>query len=154
MPYNQNEQKDNFMEQMIVIAAASTIDWSKCSTIDDLEKKVAIRSETIKNRLLNRDSIALRALSAIKIRAKIISVGYEKSSTRYVIKFKADKQSSDNDEIETIRSDRTDGINGELVKKMWEGLEGKHVIIYKTLEKTNNPRKPTARVAPFVEVIK
>lgn len=54
---------------------------------------------------------------------------------------------------ETIRTDRTDGWRGGSVRKMWAGLAGRHVHLYKLAEHTGNPEYPKVRVAPYVEVI-
>lgn len=39
------------------------------------------------------------------------------------------------------------------MRKLWSGLEGHHVRLYKRTELTGNPDYPKVRVAPCVEVI-
>lgn len=102
---------------------------------------------------LAENSLAMRTLSAIPIAATIEGIELEESSKRLVVTFRPDHQREGFEPTETIRTDRTDGWRGESVRKLWSGLTGRHVILYKSLEDTGNPERPKARVAPYVEVI-
>ena len=100
---------------------------------------------------LSEGSLAMRTLSAIPIIGTIEDVRLEESTKRLLVTFRPDRQREGYSATEVIRTDRTDGWRGEFVKRMWSGLEGKHVRIYKTTEATSNPERPKVRVAPFVE---
>lgn len=99
------------------------------------------------------NSLAMRTLAAIPILATVESVTLEESSKRLLVTFRPDHQKDGYEPTETIRTDRTDGWRGESVKRLWSGIEGHHVLIYKGLEDTNNPQHPKVRVAPYVEVV-
>lgn len=98
-------------------------------------------------------SLAMRTLAAIPILATIESMEMEESSKRLLVTFRPDHQREGYEPTETIRTDRTDGWRGEAVRRMWTGVEGKHVRMYKGLEDTGNPQHPKVRVAPYVEVV-
>lgn len=145
MPKDEREMTRN---EQVILTAINTLDFSKYKTQEQVDKALYKRISTIEN-YLREDSIANRILDSVKIPATIISIELEQSSKRFVITYKADKS---NEETETIRSDRTDTFNGDEVKKLWKKeLVGKRVLIYKTTEQTNNPKKPTVRIAPFVK---
>lgn len=99
------------------------------------------------------NSIASRTLMAVPIRATVLKIELEENTQRYLITFKADSQEEGKEVVETIRSDRLDSWYGDMVRQMWDGLEGEHVCIYKCMEQTNDPKKPKVRTAPFVERI-
>ena len=65
---------------------------------------------------LRDSSLPMRMLGCVPIYATVLGIEFEESSTRYVITFKADREGA---EPETIRSDRTDGRDGDFVKKLW-----------------------------------
>lgn len=98
-------------------------------------------------------SLAMRTLDALPILATVESVEMEEASRRLLVTFRPDRQREGYEPTETIRTDRTDGWRGESVKRMWSGLEGHHVRIYKALEDSGNPERPKIRIAPFVEAI-
>lgn len=39
------------------------------------------------------------------------------------------------------------------MRKLWSGLEGYYVRLYKRTEPISNPEHPKVRIAPYVEVI-
>ena len=138
--------------ELIIAAAINSVDFSEYKSIPVLENAVLKRISTITQTFYNPSSTAMRMLDAIKIRATITDIEYEESSTRFVITFVS--ENSDDGHEETIRSDRTDRFDGDRVRHMWsKDLIGKKVVIYKTMEETGNPKKPTCRVAPYVSVI-
>lgn len=98
-------------------------------------------------------SLAMRTLGAVPITATIEDVKMEESSKRLLVTYRPDRTREGYEPTETVRTDRTDGWCGESVRKMWSGLTGHHVRIYKTTEPTGNPERPKFRVAPYVEVI-
>lgn len=102
---------------------------------------------------LDERSLAMRTLAAIPITATIEVIALEESSQRLLVTFRPDRVREGYGPTETIRTDRTDGWRGESVRKLWSGLAGHHVRIYKLTEETGNPQHPKVRVAPFVEVI-
>lgn len=97
--------------------------------------------------------LAMRTLAAVPITATIREIELEESSRRFLVTYAPDFVREGHEETETIRSDRTDGWRGESVRKLWSGLKGRHVRLYKLMEATNNPQHPKVRVAPYVEVI-
>lgn len=102
---------------------------------------------------LSRGSLAMRALAAVPIAATVESVELEESSQRLLVTFRPDRRREGYEPKETIRTDRTDGRRGDLVRRLWSGIEGRHVRIYKLTEDSGNPERPKVRVAPFVEVL-
>lgn len=102
---------------------------------------------------INEHSLAMRTLSAVPITATIREIELEESSQRLLVTYAPDFVREGYEPTETIRTDRADGWRGESVKKLWSGLKGRHVRLYKLAEPTNNPQHPKVRVAPYVEVI-
>ena len=98
-------------------------------------------------------SLAMRTLAAIPIMATVEDVRLEESSKRLLVTFRPDRVREGFEQTEIIRTDRTDGWRGESVRKMWGGVKGRHVRLYKLTEPTDNPERPKVRVAPYVEVI-
>lgn len=135
-------------QEAVVLAAASTIDFSG-KTLIEVQRQLLDRVVTMK-KFIGPNSAAYRLAGAIPINATITNIEQkDPKSTRLYIEFLADN--STDGEVEHIRSDRTDGLFGEEVKKMWEGMVGEHVTIYKYAEKTNDPKRPVTNVAPFVK---
>lgn len=141
------------MKQFIVASAYASLDFSQIEPNQaSLDEHLMRRVNSLRYQLRDT-SLPMRMLSCVPLYATIISVEFEESSTRYVITFKTDSEDA---ETETVRSDRTDGRDGDFVKKLWSNphLIGAPVIIYKTNEdmSTKNPRDRgrTVRVAPYV----
>jgi hypothetical protein len=103
--------------------------------------------------LLDRRSIAMRTLDATPIACTIESVEPEETTRRLIITFRPERVREGFPQKETIRSDRTDGTDGDTVSSMWKAVSGKRAILYKTLEETGNEDKPRIRVAPYVELV-
>lgn len=102
---------------------------------------------------LAENSLAMRTLDSIPILATIDEIKLEESSKRLLVTFRPDHVREGYEPKQTIRTDRTDGWRGESVRKLWSGLEGHHVRLYKRTEPTSNPDRPKACVAPYVEVV-
>jgi len=134
----------------LVIEAVKIANVREHETYGDYEVEVAREAVNLK-RMLSKGSTAMRALSAIPLIVKVTGIEFEKSSNRYLISF-VDIRSGTG-EVEHIRSDRLDGPAGEAVKKLWDGLVGKNVRLYKYLEPTSDPMKPSVRIAPYVELL-
>lgn len=141
------------MKQFVIASAYASLDFSQIEpTQASLDEHLMRRINSLRYQLRDT-SLPMRMLNCVPLYATIISVEFEETSTRYVITFKTDQEGS---EAETIRSDRTDGRDGDFVKKLWSNphLIGAPVIIYKTNEdmSTKNPRDKgrTVRVAPYV----
>lgn len=94
-------------------------------------------------------SLAMRALKATPIPARVVSVELEEKTSRYLVTFVALKGDG---EAEHIRSDRTDGPLGPVVKRLWGSpLNGHRAIIYKLNEPGRDPSASNGyRVAPWV----
>lgn len=141
------------MKQFIVASAYASLDFSQIEPNQaSLDEHLMRRINSLRAQLRD-SSLPMRMLGCVPLYATILGIEFEESSTRYVITFKADREGA---EPETIRSDRTDGRDGDFVKKLWSNpnLVGAPVIIYKTNEEmsSKNPRDKgrTVRVAPYV----
>ena len=143
------------LKQLIVATAIASIDFSRYDSYSDMLLAVCKRTDTVSD-LIRDTSVPIRMTGAVRIAAKIKEVKFEESSQRYTITYTSDKPNADGEFApEHIRSDRTDGRFGDAVKRLWSGVNpGDHVIIYKVMEETNNPKKPQVRVAPYVKKIK
>lgn len=136
----------------LILDAVRTLNFSDYKSQADLDAAVCTRVRTLQG-LLREDSIPMRMLEGIPIRAEVISCEKEENTSRYLLTFKANN-AEEGAEPEIIRSDRTDGWNGRAVEKMWSGIEpGQRVLLYKVTEETNNPKKPKVRVAPYIVII-
>lgn len=104
--------------------------------------------------LMDRKSVFMRTAYAVPIPARVISVSFEESSSRYLITYLPVRgYGSTDSKEEHVRSDRTDGRNGKAISEMCSDLAGRNVIIYKTTQKTNDPESPTVRIAPYIRVV-
>lgn len=135
---------DKTLDNKIAVATAfASIDFTQCRTTADAEAAV-LRRLDLASRMLSDDSIAMRMCDAARITATIQSIELEESSKRYLVKFVADK--STDGKVETIRTDRTDGRSGDLVRAMWsQELVGKHVLLYKNNEMPTNDQAAEIR---------
>ena len=125
----------------IILAAAEIVSKQEHPAKDnaDLQLRIA-KTSAFLQRLLSQDSLPMKTLSSVKIPAKVLSVDYEASSTRFVVKFVALGQDSDN--IETIRTPRTDTEQGRAIKNKILALKNSVddsskknlVVIYKNNE--------------------
>lgn len=103
--------------------------------------------------LMREDSIPMRTLGSVRIPCEVRGIKLEESSQRLVISFVAIGRNATG-VVETIRSDRLDGANASLVRKMWDpSIVGHRCVIYKCTEETGDRTKPKVRIAPFVRVI-
>jgi hypothetical protein len=134
----------------IVAMATQGIPPEALQDKDIADISVTNRALRIKEQL-SEASLAMRTLSAIPIMCTIENVRLEESTKRLLVTFRPDRQREGYDATEVIRTDRTDGWRGESVKRLWDGLEGEHVRIYKLTEETGNSERPRVRVAPYVE---
>lgn len=98
--------------------------------------------------MLDYDSLAMKVQRAAKFRAVVGKVEFEQTSQRYVLIYTA----RNGEDGEQIRSERIDGVHGNAVVSMFQGLvPGDEVIIYKLNEESNDTRLPHGyRVAPYV----
>ena len=141
----EDEKKD------LILDAVRTLNFGDYKTQAELDAAVCTRVRTLQG-LLNENSLPMRMLDGIPIRAEVISCEKEESTSRYLLTFKASNAKEGKDP-EHIRSDRTDGWNGKAVEKMWcEVAPGQRVLLYKVSEETNNPDKPKVRVAPYIVI--
>ena len=134
----------------IVAMATQGIPPEALQDKDIADISVTNRALRIKEQL-SEASLAMRTLSAIPIMCTIENVRLEESTKRLLVTFRPDRQREGYSATEVIRTDRTDGWRGESVKRLWDGLEGEHVRIYKLTEETGNPERPRVRVAPYGE---
>ena len=148
----QSNQLTEAEKREIILTAAKTTDFSKPKSRPELEMEIARRVCTLLY-LISEKSVPHRAIDAVPLwGAEVLDITFEESSKRYLMTFKAAK--SNKQEPETIRSDRTDGSNGNEVKKMWSKVKkGDRVAIYKLTEETGNPNVPKVRVAPIIAVL-
>lgn len=113
---------------------------------DDLE--LAVAQELLKmDRLTAERSLPSMVAHSVRIAATVISVEFEESSKRYLIKFMADN----GDKEECVRSERTDANHKDAVKKIWQrDLVGHRVIIFKYKDKVGSKGAPNGyRIAPY-----
>lgn len=148
----QSNQLTEAEKREIILDAVRTVDFGKCKNRAELEMEVARRVGTLMY-LISDKSLPHRELDATPLwGAEVIDITFEESSKRYLMTFKAAK--SNKQEPEIVRSDRTDGSNGNIVKEMWSKVKkGSRVGIYKLTEETGNPSVPKVRVAPIVVVL-
>lgn len=131
--------EDQDLVDRIAVAAAFVAlgDLSQYKTRGHMDKAMMRRVLSL-SRYMRDGSAPLELLSAARIPATIHRLEYEESSRRYKVTFLADSELEKPEEArrqETIRTDRTDGQNGELVQAIWdESLVGQHVIIFKANE--------------------
>ena len=110
-------------------------------TPDAVMERVVRRALNLR-RLTNPRSIAMLTLMSSPIRCRVASVEFEEATQRFVIGFVA--AGSETGEVEQIRSDRVDGPDGRIVRKLWnESLVGRDVVIYKL----NEPAKPGSKAS-------
>lgn len=105
--------------------------------------------------LMDKSSVFMRTAYAVPIPARVVSVSYEESSTRYLITYLPVRGYGSADaKEEHVRSDRTDGWNGKAISDMCSDLAGRNVIIYKTVQRTKDADNPSVRIAPYIRVIR
>ena len=140
--------------QQIVTAAIASTDVKPDMSPEDWQRAVIRRATTIqKMRFYNDDSILMQVLDSVRIRARIISVEYEESSTRYLIKFKAIPRDNNEDfepQEETIRTQRTDGYGGRIIEQDIARLQkiagtDAQVIIFKHNDMPTEEKQRKAR---------
>ena len=134
-------EHDKISTQEIVMAAIKSIDWAEYQKNEAALDRAITRRALKIQKLLSERSFPSKVLEATRIAATIKDIKFEDSSKRYLITFRADNSTEDVDE--TIRSERTDGANGENVLAMWEPkrLVGRHVMIYKYNEMPSEDTK-------------
>ena len=138
-------------EDMLIVEAAKIVGDKPYSTRGEWELAVA-RGVARLRYLMNPNSVPSRIVDSVVLHVRILDVMYEESSTRFVVTFRELRASPDS-KLERIRSDRTDGPNGKAVRDMWEGTAGHVARLYKYLDSTGDPDKPSVRVAPLVEIL-
>ena len=144
-------EQDKISTQEIIMAAIKSIDWTEYQK-SEAERGGARRNEAALDRAITRRALKIqkllsersfpsKVLEATRIAATIKDIKFEDSSKRYLITFRADNSNDDADE--TIRSERTDGANGDNVLAMWDPkrLVGRHVMIYKYNEMPSEDTK-------------
>ena len=116
-----------------------------------------LTKETLRIESMTKDSsLAMLVQNAVRIRAKVVSVKFEDSSQRFLIEYVA--SNNETGEVETIRSERTDGIHGNTAKQIWSEIsKDDEVVIFKKNEPASDKSRNAAngyRVAPWVSIIK
>lgn len=125
----------------------------RCSTPKPSTSEVLDEFFYLKS-LMDRNSVFMRTAYAVPIPARVVSVRYEETSTRYLITYLPVKGYGNADvKEEHVRSDRTDGRNGKAISYMCSDLAGRSVIIYKTMQKTNDSDNPAVRIAPYIRIV-
>ena len=147
---------DDGERRSVILAALSSINLTDYDT-PEMESLVIAKTISHYFRYLNPISVQQRMLGAVRIYAEIIDFKFEESSQRYLVRFKALKNNSE-DRIEHIRTDRIDGRDGGFVRLMMrEGnaskIIGRHAIIYKVNEEIKNQNGRTFRVTPFIDFL-
>lgn len=148
----QDERTRTMKSAEIVALAVQGVPGTAFQTRQVADMAVTNMALRIRNQVAD-GSLAMRTLEAVPILATIEEIALEESSKRYLVTFRPDRVREGYEPTETIRTDRTDGWRGDSVRKMWAGLTGRHVRLYKLAEPTGNPEHPKVRVAPYVEVI-
>jgi hypothetical protein len=99
------------------------------------------------SRMLQR---ALLCMDAQYIAATYEGFTYEESSTRLVVSLKSDR----NDEVETIRTERTDTMAGKAMQAKLERLEkGRRILARKVMEPMHNQPGRSVRILMHFEVL-
>lgn len=142
--------------ELLVASALASIRFSDYKSLSELDYAMAKRvSRSI--RYLNSNSLPMRVASAIRIYAEIIDVAFEESSQRYIISFHA-VGGEETGEIETIRTDRIDRHNADVVQTFMCGgdksqLIGRRAFVYKLNEPSSKGMGQTVRICPFLDVL-
>lgn len=149
-PYSETDRKN------IILNALSSINFSDYDTPQRRDLAIA-RLVSRYTPYLAASSIPQRMLDAVRIYAEVTGFEFEESSQRYLVLFKA-SNNADDGKAEYIRTDRTDGRDGEFVKLMMRGgdadkIVGRHAVIYKTNEEMKNQNGRTFRVTPFIDFL-
>lgn len=151
--YVERSKEEN---EMLIASALASVRFSDYKSQRELDFAIAKKvSRSI--RYFHEHSLPMRIAKAIRIYAEIIDVTFEESSQRYIISFHA-IGGEDTGEVETIRTDRIDGHNGNLVQTfMREGdkdkLIGKRAFIYKLNEPSSKGVGQTVRICPFLDIL-
>ena len=126
------------------MAPAGTPQWK--AKIAMLIPEVAAMMEPT-SRMLQR---ALMCMDAQFIAATYEGFTYEESSTRLVVTLKSDR----NDDIETIRTERTDTAAGKAMREKLEHLEkGRRILVRKVMEPMHNQPGRSVRILMHFEVL-
>ena len=135
-------------EEIVMEAVTSLGDKLYAIPPAEVAQKVTERALLIRQQIDGR-SLVMRVLSSTVITGTVRTVTFEGSSSRFVVEFVADNGEG---EVETIRSERTDGRNGDVARKLWgSGLVGHRVAIYKNNEPGRDGKASNGyRVAPWV----
>lgn len=135
--------------QLIATAAIASVVPTPDMTEEQWQKAIIRRASTIQRmRFLQEGSILMNVLDSIRIRATVISVEYEESSTRYVITYHA--ANGEEGSTESIRTPRTDGYYGKMLAPDIERLKGcagsnNQVVIFKHNEVPTEEQAAEAR---------
>lgn len=150
--------EDQKLDVISQIAAQMTSDDAKDPAI--MHYKACRRYADIYAPLLSDRSPVSKMMEAVQIPAKITSVEYEPTSTRYVVGFTAFAKGA---QPERVRTERTDGQYGEMVRRflrVQEGgesaLVGESAVVYKyseQLEVKNSHGGDKVRVTPFISLM-
>lgn len=137
--------------QLIATAAIASTPPTEGMTESQWQRAVVRRATTIQRlRFLQEGSIMMNVLDSVRIKATIISVEYEQSSTRYVIKYLPTK--GDNPAPESLRTPRSDTYEGSIIAadierlKTYAGTQ-KKVVIFKRNEIPSDEQAAAARAA-------
>lgn len=121
--------------QLIATAAIASTEIQPNMTEDQWQRAVIRRATTIQRlRFLQEGNLLMNVMDSVRIKATILSVVYEESSTRYVITYHASNAEAGT--TEQIRTPRTDNFYGKIISQDIEKLKtragsDKPVIIYK-----------------------
>lgn len=149
---------DQRFEVIAQIASQMTSDDAKDPAI--MHYKACRRYSDIYAPLLAERSPVSKMMGSVQIPARVDSVEYEPSTTRYVVRFTALAKGS---EPEQVRTERTDGSCGEIVRRMLRiqesgasAIVGELVVVYKyseQLEVKNSHGGDRLRVAPYIALM-
>lgn len=142
--------------KMLICSALASVrfsDYAKRSELDYALAKRVSRSISY----LNDNSLPMRIANATRIYCEIVDVSFEESSQRYIVSFHA-MNAQDEHKVETIRTDRVDGRNAEIVNTYMRGgdksqLIGKHAFVYKLKEPSSKGIGQAVRICPFIDVL-
>lgn len=139
----------NYDEQdntLIAIAALASVS-SDGKTRDEWLHDVGTRAAFLKSsHLIGENGLLSKIVSSVRIPARIKSIEFEESSQRYLIKFVALYEGS---EEETIRTSRMDHKDGQIIRKDIEKMQKEYVgtdkvvVIYKNNYKPSENSKAT-----------
>lgn len=146
------------LEIVVRIASQMTSDDAKDPAL--MHYKACRRYADIYAPLLAERAPVVRMMSSVQIPARIDSVEYEPSTTRYIVRFSTFGKDA---KQEHVRTERTDGLYGEVVRRYLRiqeggvsGIVGENAVVYKyseQLETKNSHGGDTVRMTPYIALL-